>query len=195
MSDIHLFHPKVAEYRGFQTVEEHDEAIINSIISTVPAGSEIHLLGDLSTGGTESELQALAMLTDLKRWRKGLVKNPFTLHLKPGNHDSVHAMHKNSHRKHDQFRAVFESIELFGHIKLAGHHVLLSHFPYTRDRGRPRYTQWRLRDEGLYLVHGHTHSDQRFHDREINVAWEAWQRPVSGHEIAQYIAKREARHG
>lgn len=192
ISDLHLQDRKCAEYRGFRNVEEHDDAIIESIISTVPAGSEIHILGDISRGTAEAEDKALKLLADLKVWRKGLVNNPYTLHLKLGNHDSLHAMHRNSHRRHAKFRAVFESVELFGQIKLGGEHVLLSHFPYTRDRGRPRFTQWRLRDEGMYLIHGHTHSDQRFHGREIHVGWDAWQRPVSGHEIAQYIAKQEA---
>lgn len=195
MSDAHFFHPKVAELRGFTTVEAHNDAIVESIISTVPAGSDLYIIGDNSTGGAESEDQALALLAEVKRWRKGLVKEPYKFHLIPGNHESIHAMHKNSHRRHEQFREVFDSIQLFGQVKLAGQHVLLSHFPYTRDRGRPRYTQWRLRDEGMYLIHGHTHSDERFHGREIHVGWDAWKRPVSGHEIAQYIAKQEKRNG
>lgn len=182
LSDVHLNHPKVAEYRGFSSVNDHNDAVMESM-RRLPAGSDLHLCGDLSSGGAVSENQALALLATLTH---------LNLHLKPGNHDSVHAMHRNSHHRHAKFRDVFDSIELFGQMRLAGKYVLISHFPYERDRGRPRYTQWRLRNEGLYLIHGHTHSDQRFHGREINVAWEAWQRPVSGHEIAQYIAKQEA---
>lgn len=182
LSDTHLFHPKVAEYRGFSTVSEHNAAIMDSL-HKLPAGSDLHLCGDLSSGSTGSEDSALELLATLTH---------LTLHLKPGNHDSVHPMHKNSHRRHAKFRAVFTSIELFSQVRLAGHRILVDHFPYTRDRGQPRYMQWRLPDHGLYLIHGHTHSDERFHGREINVAWEAWQRPISGHEIAQYIARRES---
>jgi calcineurin-like phosphoesterase family protein len=53
--------------------------------------------------------------------------------------------------------------------------------------------QWRLRDEGKYLIHGHLHSAEKFNGREIHVGVDAWDfTPVPLETIADYIKEREA---
>ena len=56
--------------------------------------------------------------------------------------------------------AVFTTMALAGELKVGSERYLLSHFPYDGE-GRAgvaeRHTQWRLRDLGTTLLHGHTH--------------------------------------
>ena len=63
----------------------------------------------------------------------------------------------------------------------------MSHFPYDGDHveGGDRATQWRLHDEGVILLHGHTHSADRVSlsragTTQIHVGLDAWGlRPVA----------------
>jgi calcineurin-like phosphoesterase family protein len=82
-------------------------------------------------------------------------------------------------------------VQPFARRKVNGVNVLLSHFPYAADRGPARYMQYRLRDEGEWLLHGHTHGKERFHDqREIHIGVDAWDlRPVPVEDIAKIISE------
>lgn len=70
--------------------------------------------------------------------------------------------------------------------------VLLSHFPYAADHtDQARYTQFRLRDEGMWLVHGHGTYTVR--NRGVNVGVDRWNyAPVNVHDVALLIAQVEA---
>jgi calcineurin-like phosphoesterase family protein len=67
--------------------------------------------------------------------------------------------------------------------------VLLSHFPYHADhKDSPRFNQFRLRDEGMWLVHGHVHGLYTVRDRGVNVGVDVWDfYPVQDHEVAKLI--------
>ena len=85
------------------------------------------------------------------------------------------------------------------------------HCPCPRDRGEPRYPQWRLPNEGARLLHGHTHGAERatvdaediytlasaapvrriYTSREIHVGWDAWARPVADHVLADLMTEAE----
>jgi len=53
----------------------------------------------------------------------------------------------------------------------------------------PRYLEYRLRDEGHWLLHGHTHAAERVTSaREIHVSLDAWDlRPVEVGEVAKLM--------
>lgn len=46
-SDLHLSHQKVAELRGFKTIEEHDETILDNLNTAVGKRDSLWILGDL----------------------------------------------------------------------------------------------------------------------------------------------------
>lgn len=48
ISDLHLFHTNMATYRGFETVEDHDNTIINNWNSVVNKKDTVFVLGDLT---------------------------------------------------------------------------------------------------------------------------------------------------
>lgn len=67
--------------------------------------------------------------------------------------------------------------------------MLLSHFPYEGDHdGREdRYQQWRLRDEGAWLINGHVHGAWTLRNRQINVGVDKWLFPIEQGVMASLI--------
>ena len=183
-SDPHWGHAKAAQHRGFSTPEAHDLALIDAWNATVGPEDIVWILGDLAASGPTHALAVLATL-------------PGTKHLISGNHDKTHPMHRDAHRHLRAYLEVFASVQSAARRKINGRDVLLSHFPYTRDRGEMRHAQWRLRDEGAWLLHGHTHGRERVTDfgtSEIHVGVDAWDlAPVSLETVADLIEKTETR--
>lgn len=155
IADLHLGHEKVAKIRGFESVEAHDSEIVKQL-SALRSGDQVWVLGDISSGKPEDEDYALATLGNIH------LHTGVYFHLIAGNHDSVSSVHRTGYKKQHEWFEAFESIQQFGRIKLNGHHVLMSHYPYARSgdgpgRGAGRYNEFRLPDVGAPLIHGHTH--------------------------------------
>lgn len=184
-SDLHIGHAKVAAIRGFESVDHHDAWIAAKLAALQPK-DQLWVLGDISSGSRRSEDDALELI----RYSVGCGPRP-ALHLVSGNHDSCHPMHRDAHRRLRVFLEVFDSVQSAALRKAQGQDYLLSHFPYKRDRGRPRHTQWRLADEGEWLLHGHTHGTEKVNwvDSEIHVGLDAWRRFVTWDEIIEIGAE------
>lgn len=186
-SDLHLWHSKVSALRGFGTieapdVEAHADALCERWIERVRPKQVIYVLGDISGGSTAATRRALATLATLPG-RKRLIA---------GNHDPVHPMNRKAHAWGREFAEVFEFVAPFARVRVEGIEAALSHFPFERDRGEPRYLQWRLRNEGLPLLHGHTHGKERLthaeRSTEVHVGVDAWDlAPVSGAEVSALL--------
>lgn len=184
-ADLHIGHRLVAGLRGFEDPAEHDGELARRWDARVAAADVVWLLGDISGGGRGSQQRALAWIAD----------RPGVKHLIAGNHDSAHPMHENAHKVLPGYLEVFASVQQSARRTLAGHSLLLSHFPYLGaeqdddDRGA-RFDQWRLPDRGAWLLHGHTHSAQRLSaPRSIHVGLDAWDlAPVPIDTIVQMIA-------
>ena len=186
-ADLHLCHEKVAKIRGFSSTREHDEAVLKGLKEVAHSGNQIFILGDISGGKHESDaIDQLALATTSKN---------VDLHLVAGNHDSVHPMH----RKYTKSRMwevpsyLFSTTDTMGTFRHNKDKVMLSHFPYTGDRGEDRYPEYRLKDTGKPIVHGHTHSSERvsYSDKgslQICVSLDAWGlKPVPKHELVKLI--------
>lgn len=170
VGDLHLWHEKVAQLRGFEDVLEHNLHIVETWHRQVTHGDTVWVLGDISGGKDED--YALGVLAVL----------PGTKHLIAVNHDSVSSIHRHGYKQFGKFMAVFDSIQQFGRVRTSKQDVLLSHYPYASQgdgpgRGPSRYDQFRLRDLGLPLIHAHTHHDDPFNGsktgREMCVSWDA----------------------
>lgn len=177
-SDLHLGHHKVAGLRGFTDVSDHDAVLFDNWTQLVNPGDQVWVLGDIAVSSPDYALYLLGAMPGHK-------------HLISGNHDNVHPMHRDSHKslKKHGWLDVFESVQPFARRRINGKSVLLSHFPYSADRGEARYPQYRLPDLGEYLLHGHTHlSEVRTSDHEIHVGLDAWDlRPVPLEVIEEFI--------
>lgn len=181
-ADPHIGHDKVAEIRGMSTVA-HDALFKREWEKRVKPTDTVWVLGDISQGGTAAQERALEFFKEL----------PGTKLLVAGNHDSCSPMHgKTSIAWTKKYLEVFDWVGMAAQINLNGHKVLLSHFPYNRDHAAyARYAQWRLRNEGNFLLHGHTHSTEMVTSkREFCVGWDVEKRPISLGDIAKKIPVR-----
>lgn len=167
ISDLHLGDEKVARLRGFSCAEEHDEAVIDTWRRSVPGDHvRVHVVGDVSKGGRAAEDRAFEIID-------GLPGQPI---LYPGNHCRTHPMHSTWINRMAEAMQVFVAVQIYGMVKIDGHEVMISHLPYYGDHDHTgeRYTQWRPKDEGRYLVCGHVHNDWAICDKQINVGYEHW---------------------
>nr|AJK76145.1 hypothetical protein RC58_14890 [Mycobacterium avium subsp. paratuberculosis] len=183
-SDLHIGHRLVANLRGFAETTDHDAEIAGRWDRLVGDNDVVWVLGDISGGGRSSQLRALAWLAD----------RPGTKHLVAGNHDGVHPMHVDAHKLLPAYLQTFASVQQSARRKLAGHYILLSHFPYLdadqQDVRDARFNQWKMADLGAWLLHGHIHSSRRLAGRTIHVGLDAWGlSPVSLNVIAELIQK------
>jgi calcineurin-like phosphoesterase family protein len=91
-------------------------------------------------------------------------------HLISGNHDACWPGHRDAHRHQKAWLEVFASAQAFARRRIDGQQVLLAHLPYSGDSSETeRYAQYRLRDEGLWLLCGHVHSAWKMSGRQVNV--------------------------
>lgn len=202
-SDTHFLHAMVAKLRGFASSAEHDEAVIERWNRLVRPDDLVWHLGDVGLGNETRVLEQAARLNG----RKQLVT---------GNHDPCWPGHRDSRKHQRRWLEVFESVQPFARIRLSATAVLLSHFPYDGDHTeQDRATQFRLRDEGAWLVHGHTHLTNRLgpnprymaimdpvtggpgephpRGREVHVGLDAWSlRPASEADVLGVIRDYEA---
>lgn len=178
-SDQHFGHRLPAIHRGFETTDEMDDALIKNWRRVVREDDQVWVLGDLCVS---NPARALGIVRSL----------PGTKHLIVGNHDACHPMHRSAHKWQSTYLKTFASVQTFAKRKIAGRFVLLSHFPYEEDRGEPRYTQYRLVNQGQWLLHGHTHSSRVMtSSREIHVGVDAWDlTPVSLHQIERLMMEQ-----
>lgn len=182
-ADLHFGHQLVARDRGFDTTREHDDFIAAKWRRMVRPEDEVWVLGDISAGGSEAQLNALATLLPLPGHKR----------LVAGNHDSVHPMHGRKVFKWMQFYYdIFEYVCSQAKLSVEGESLFLSHFPSHKDHTAvPRYMEWRLPclSKG-WIAHGHTHSTERVDPimKEICVGLDAWDfKPVNLGEIGKWI--------
>lgn len=165
-ADLHFNHPKVAEYRGYTDPEQHDRELIERINDTTVKRDHLWILGDLGLGSLTRILEKCAQLKP-------------ELHLVFGNHDAGHPLHRKAPSQQRRYLDVFESVHLHSMHRVGDQRFLLSHFPYDGDHtGVDRHSQWRLRDEGMYLVHGHVHNEWLLRGRQFNVGVDLTPEPV-----------------
>lgn len=182
-SDTHFRHALVAELRGFASREEHDQAVADAWNEAVRPGDMVWHLGDVGLGNELAVINCATHLNGVK-------------HLVAGNHDACWPGHRDARKRQHRWLDAFESVQAFAKTRIDGRTVLLSHFPYEGDHTEnERYTQFRLRDEGAWLVHGHTHSKLRLDGpRSVHAGLDAWDlRPASEGEVAALIRMTEER--
>lgn len=158
-SDHHFGHARINELAGrpFATVDEMNAALIERWNALVSPDAVVLHLGDVALGTIGQSVALTAQLNG----RRLLV---------PGNHDRVSAATQ-SRAAITRFRPIYESAgwEILPEIiegTRRGRRLIASHYPYRGDsQETDRHTKHRPTDEGIPLLHGHTHSRDRGPDR------------------------------
>lgn len=192
-ADLHLGHEAVAKLRG-TTNDEHTFMIWNNLIRTTNRGDRLYVLGDL-VSGFENPNAELDRIADLSMT---LDDNGVQMHVITGNHDLVHPSRSKAGRYLFDYCNVVDSVANIGTLKIAGQRAVLSHYPYDGDhKAEDRDIQWRARDLGAPIIHGHTHASEpvswsRQGTLQICVSLDAWDmHPVSKDELARLIERNQ----
>jgi len=114
--------------REFQTVEEHDQKLIDGINWVVQPEDELWHLGDFSFGGKDK----------IKEYRDRL--NCKTIHIVYGNHDH--------HIQQDWKKYGFASGQHYKELMVGKLPVVLMHYPIE---------SWHQQERGAVHLHGHVH--------------------------------------
>ena len=143
-SDLHFCHNKdfIYKARGFNSIEEHDEELIERFNSIVTPEDDLWILGDLMLGDNDEGIKKIKQLNG-------------NLHIIYGNHDS------------DIRIAAYNTLDNvveggFGvRLKYAGRTFYLSHYPTltsnTDDEQKPLKRR-------VFNLCGHSHTQDRFCD-------------------------------
>ena len=182
-SDHHFGHARISELAGrpFSSTDDMDAAPIERWNSTVPPDAVVLHLGDVALGPINDSVALTAQLNG----RRLLV---------PGNHDRVSSATQ-SRRAIERFVPIYEAA---GWVILPeiiegtrrGHRLLASHYPYRGDSQEiDRHSKHRPTDEGIPLLHGHTHSRDRGPDgNQFHVGVDAFEfRPVAMDVIDRWL--------
>lgn len=163
-----------------------NEVLVSNWNDVVGPDDEVFHLGDVALGPWEKWDGILSRLNGHKI-------------LVIGNHDKIFAGNKPAYQQRfiEHYNRWFDDYynNIGGGIELSnGTEVNLSHFPYDGDsHDGDRYTDYRLKDTGVPLIHGHTHSKNRLTPSQkssiqIHVGVDAWDyRPVSEDEVIELI--------
>lgn len=175
LGDTHLMHPGVVKDRGFETQEEHDAAVVDSIFKRCRARDSLILTGDICWGGSEGFIRlmregAIRNLDEYRKLKKPLPEDwrpAFNIKIAQGNHDGFNMMMELVLSEWiSKFGSMFERNTRHGRI-------LATHVPHLLDR-------WD------YNVHGHLHREIRQEREYLNSSWEQHQRPVTIDELLYY---------
>lgn len=133
-ADLHFGHKKVLKMDGrpFDTIEEHDEYLINSWNARVRPEDEVYILGDFCLYAKKSPADYLKRLSGKK-------------HLIVGNHDHLLL-------KDPEAMAQFETVEHLCCIQDGDKRVVLCHYPLA---------EWHQYYRGSWHIYGHIHNNRK----------------------------------
>ncbi len=116
--------------RDFDTMEEHNDALVKSINALVKENDELWHLGDWSFGGFQNIID----------FRKKL--NCKNIHLVFGNHD--HHIERNK----EGVQGYFKSVQYYKELSLNSHRIIMSHYAMR---------VWNKSHHGSIMLYGHSH--------------------------------------
>lgn len=168
-SDWYFGHNKdfIYKNRGFSSIEEMNEIIIENFNKVVKPGDIVYCLGDCLLGNQEEGLKAI----------KRLNHDNITFYLAIGNHDTLN--------KIQQFKNnnIFNDIQIAFSFPIKKRLILLSHFPFVTVTDNDS-------NRRIFSLHGYTHSTNYKSNiiNAYNVGVDAWNcYPINYENLLQKI--------
>lgn len=140
ISDLHFGHVNVLAFddRPFNSIEEHDKAIIGYWNETVGIDDDVYILGDISWYNTTKTIEIMKSLNGHK-------------HLIKGNHDGKLL-------KNPELRSLFIEIADYKELTLeSGKGIVLCHYPIPCFKNH---------FYGWYHLYGHVHTSFEYNMME-----------------------------
>lgn len=170
VSDTHLLHDRsfVWEPRGFQNIQDMDDAILTNWNEVVKDGDIVYHLGDVMLG---HDLEAgLRIVSKLKGEK----------YLAYGNHDTDNRL------KAFAVNHLFKDIQMGYRLKMGKLSFICTHYPTLVANS--------VKESPVYSLHGHTHSKDRwsevYHAYNVNVDAHDC-KPVNLEDIMMEIRKKK----
>lgn len=162
-ADEHIGHANIIRYanRPFRDVDHMREELIERHNAVVQPGDSVWHLGDVAL----SEKHVAPYIARLHGNHMLIM----------GNHDACHPCrkgHQAAVRRYVDhgFKAVYERFTLLLTASPFFVAALACHMPYVLDDPRhEKYGQYRPKDEGAVLIHGHVHGHWQVNGRQFNV--------------------------
>lgn len=150
-SDLHLGHNKsfIYESRGFQSIEEHDQAIIENWNSLVSWDDEVWCLGDLMLNDNEGGIHKINQLAG-------------KIYIIAGNHDTTNRI-----QMYANIRPTILTMGLARRIEHQGYSFYLSHYPTicsNYDDNKPLHRK-------VISLCGHRHISDPFYDMDKGIIY------------------------
>jgi len=176
--DLHISHKNIcrgvsqwkdlSETRDFASVDEMNEAIVDSIIKTVPEDGYLLNVGDILFGDKSK----------LEYWMERINRKQIFCY---GNHDSVDSKYWSLFFGIGSYHEVLCS-DRTGKYRL----VCLFHYPLK---------SWNQCNRGSIALTGHEHGHMPYedHERGLDVGWDVFKRPISFYEICDLMDKKISR--
>ena len=168
ISDTHFGHDKdfIWKARGFSSVEEMNNTIIERWNEVVKDEDIVYHLGDVMLGNIDDGIRTISKLN-------GIIKVAI------GNHDTENRINKFNNLTN------FNSIQFGYRLKYGKKTFILTHYPTLTGN---------FDNSKTYSIHGHTHSPHIFceYDMMYNVCCDAHNcRPIAWEDILQDIQKHK----
>lgn len=134
-SDTHFGHQNILKFcdRPWQTIEEHDEALMVNWNSVVGENDVVFHLGDFA-------------FSHPKRWKEIISRLNGHIYLIVGNHDETR------YPGHDVFE-MFADVSPQMYLKIDGKSVYLNHYPFLCYGGT-----YRRLEDCVWQLYGHVHT-------------------------------------
>jgi calcineurin-like phosphoesterase family protein len=185
ISDTHFGHANILKFepknRPFKTIEEHDEKIVKTWNHYIRPFDVVYHMGDI---GMKCTSEYMKSIFDRLNGVKILIR---------GNHDK--------YTDGSLYRLGFSAILQEAKVRINKNTIVkVSHYPYLEGELDqldyvPNSPELRPTDEGMWLLHGHSHGNTPKIVREtkvINLCWDHWKKPVSVKEIIKIIKEKES---
>lgn len=161
--DWHLSHKNVLRLsnRPFETIEEHDEAIINNFNKFINTGDDVYILGDISFSQSYNTYKNIFSI---------LNGNKYIIY---GNHDNKNNLIR------CQKEGLITSVRESQILNIGSDTIHLYHYPLR---------EWfNFHREGKHL-HAHTHCNLDDYKQSVDVGVDCWEmEPVEWSELKEYL--------
>lgn len=168
--------------RNFDTLEEHNNALVNNINNIVGVNDILFILGDFSFGGYKNNEN----IEKIKEFRERV--NVKQLYLILGNHD---APIRKSEELKSLFSGVFDYLEVDvvvpsekQGVKAHKQHIIMCHYAFRT---------WNRQRKGSWNLFGHSHNNLEGVGKQIDVGFDTREdfKPYSFKEIDEIMSKKE----
>lgn len=173
ISDTHFSHknicgPSISSwsegFRNFATIEDMENAIVDSINGCVQPDDELLHFGDVFMG------QVLLTASRIR----GRIKCR-NIHLVYGNHDK-------QIQKTAELQALFATVQHYLEFRYKG--ILLSCFHY------PMHT-WNEAGKGGLHAFGHCHGNFNHPSQAVDVGWDVWKKPITVDKFIEFAQAKK----